>query len=72
MLRKALQHRGDISAAVLKHKYSLPPNVFVGPCPTMKVEAPDDIEKKLRQVGYSDDAVKEILEWYKKNNDRKT
>ena len=39
---------------------------------SLKVEAPDDIEKKLRQVGYSDDAVRQILKWYKKNNDRKT
>jgi len=38
----------------------------------LKVEAPDDLEKKLRQVGYSGGAVKEILKWYKKNNDRKT
>jgi hypothetical protein len=40
--------------------------------PSLKVEAPDDLEKKLKQVGYSDDAAKEILKWYKKNNDRKT
>ena len=61
-----------MSAAVLKHKYSLPPKVFIGRCSSLKVEAPDDIEKKLRQVGYSDDAVRQILKWYKKNNDRKT
>jgi len=40
--------------------------------PGLKVEAPDDIEKKLREVGYSDGAVAEILKWYKKNNNRKT
>ena len=40
--------------------------------PSLKVEAPDDLEKKLREVGYSEGAVEEILKWYKKNNDRKT
>jgi len=38
----------------------------------LKVEASDDLEKRLREVGYSDGAVKEILKWYKNNNDRKT
>ena len=38
----------------------------------MKVEAPDDLERKLRGVGYSDGAVREILKWYKNNHDRKT
>lgn len=39
----------------------------------MKVETPDDLEKKLREVGYSNGAAKEILKWYKQNNtDRKT
>ena len=38
----------------------------------MKVETPDDLEKKLRGVGYSDGAVKEILKWYKKNIDNET
>ena len=38
----------------------------------MKVEAPDDLEKKLRETGYSESAVEEILKWYKKNNDKKT
>jgi predicted Ser/Thr protein kinase len=38
----------------------------------LKVEAPDDLEKRLREEGYSDGAVKEILKWYAKNNDRKT
>jgi hypothetical protein len=41
-------------------------------CPSLKVETPDDLEKKLRAVGYSDGAVEEILKWYKKKNDRKT
>ena len=40
--------------------------------PSLKVEAPDDLEKQLREVGYSNGAVEEILKWYKKNNDRKT
>jgi len=39
--------------------------------PSLKVEAPDDLGKKLREAGYSDGAVEEILKWYKKNNDRK-
>ena len=48
------------------------PTSFEGWCLGLKVEAPDDIEKKLRGVGYSDSAVREILKWYKKNNDSKT
>jgi hypothetical protein len=45
----------------------------MGWCPSLKVEIPDDIEERLREVGYSDGAVKEILKWYKQNNtDRKT
>jgi hypothetical protein len=38
----------------------------------LKTEPPEDLERKLRDVGYSEDAVKEIIKWYKKNNDRKT
>jgi len=34
----------------------------------MKVETLNDLEKKLRETGYSDSAVKEILKWYKQNN----
>ena len=62
----------DISAAVLKDKYALLPNLFVGWRPSLKAEASDDLEKRLREVGYSDGAVKEILKWYKNNYDRKT
>jgi uncharacterized protein Smg (DUF494 family) len=40
--------------------------------PGVNVEAPDDIEKKLREIGYSKPAVEEILKWYKKNVDKKT
>jgi predicted Ser/Thr protein kinase len=39
---------------------------------SLKVEAPDDLQKKLRENGYSESAVDEILKWYKKNNDKKT
>jgi hypothetical protein len=39
----------------------------------LKVETPDYLEKRLREVGYSDGAVREILKWYKQNNnDRET
>lgn len=39
----------------------------------MKVETPDDLRRMLREVGYSDSVVKEILKWYNQNNtDRKT
>gem|GEM_PF-1259672 len=40
----------------------------VGWCPGLKAETLDDLEKKLRETGYSDSAVKEILKWYKQNN----
>ena len=36
---------------------------------SLKVETPaDELARKLRQVGYSDSAVEEILKWYKQNN----
>jgi hypothetical protein len=39
----------------------------------LKVETPDDLRRMLREVGYSDSVVKEILKWYNQNNtDRKT
>jgi len=38
----------------------------------LKGEPSEDLERKLRDVGYSEDVVREILKWYKKNNDRKT
>jgi hypothetical protein len=38
----------------------------------LKVETPDDLEKRLRGVGHSHRAVKEIMRWYKQNDsDRK-
>ena len=40
--------------------------------PKLNVEAPDEIEKKLKEAGYSESAVEEILKWYKKNNNKKT
>jgi len=40
---------------------------------SLTVETPDELARKLRQVGYSDNAVEEILKWYKQNNtERKT
>jgi len=39
----------------------------------LKVETRDDIARMLRDVGYSEGAVKEILKWYEKGNvDSKT
>ena len=41
--------------------------------PGLNVETPNDLERRLREAGYSGCAVKEILKWYKQNNtDRKT
>jgi hypothetical protein len=34
----------------------------------LKVETLNDLERKLREVGYSDSAVKEIVKWYKQNS----
>jgi uncharacterized membrane-anchored protein len=28
----------------------------------------EDLKKMLRDIGYSDDAIKEILKWYSVNN----
>jgi len=36
--------------------------------PSLKIETSDDLEKKLREVGYSDGAATEILKWYRQNN----
>ena len=30
----------------------------------MDVESADDLRRRLREIGYSDAAVKEILKWY--------
>jgi hypothetical protein len=30
----------------------------------LDVESTDDLRRRLREVGYSDGAVKEILKWY--------
>jgi hypothetical protein len=30
----------------------------------LDVESADDLRRRLREVGYSDGAVKEILKWY--------
>ena len=35
------------------------------------VESVDDLRRRLREVGYSDDAVKEILKWYKRDSSDK-
>jgi hypothetical protein len=42
--------------------------LFVGWCPGLKVETLNDLEKKLRETGYSDSAVKEILKWYEQRH----
>ena len=34
----------------------------------MNGEDADDVEKTLRDAGYSDSAVNEILKWYRRNN----
>jgi hypothetical protein len=31
---------------------------------SLDVESADDLRRRLREIGYSDDAVKEILKWY--------
>jgi hypothetical protein len=36
--------------------------------PSLKVETSTGLEKRLREVGYSDGAITEILKWYKQNN----
>jgi predicted Ser/Thr protein kinase len=39
----------------------------------LNAETVNDVERMLKEVGYSGSAVKEILKWYKLNNiDRKT
>jgi hypothetical protein len=47
--------------------------VFLDGVSGLNVETLDDLGRRLRGVGYSDSAVKEILKWYKQNDiDRKT
>jgi hypothetical protein len=43
------------------------PKVFLDGVSGLNVETLDDIERRLREAGYSDSAVKEILKWYKQN-----
>jgi len=38
---------------------------------SLDVESLDDLRRRLREVGYSADAVKEILKWYKRNSSDK-
>jgi len=35
----------------------------------LDVESVEDLEKMLREIGCSDRVVREILKWYKENND---
>ena len=37
----------------------------------LDVESLDDLKKTLKETGYSDKAVSEILKWYKDNNSNK-
>jgi predicted Ser/Thr protein kinase len=38
---------------------------------SLKVPVHDEFERKLKEAGYSDEAVTEILKWYKnEKNDR--
>jgi hypothetical protein len=38
--------------------------MFVLGVACLDVESADDLRRRLRKVGYSDGAVKEILKWY--------
>ena len=38
--------------------------MFVLGVACLDVESADDLRRRLREVGYSDGAVKEILKWY--------
>ena len=37
----------------------------------MDVESADNLRKRLREIGYSDGAVKQILKWYKQGSSDK-
>ena len=41
--------------------------VFLVGVPLLNVETLDNLERRLREAGYSDSAVKEIIKWYKQN-----
>jgi SOS response regulatory protein OraA/RecX len=34
----------------------------------LDVESVEDLKRKLREMGYSERAVEEILKWYRQNN----
>jgi len=49
------------------------PKLFLDGVSGLNVENLNELGRRLREVGYSDSAVKEILKWYKQNGiDRKT
>ena len=49
------------------------PKFLLDKCSSLNVETLDDLERVLREAGYSDSAVKEILRWYRLNStDRRT
>jgi hypothetical protein len=37
----------------------------------LDVESVDDLRRRLREIGYSDGAVEEILKWYKQGSSDK-
>jgi hypothetical protein len=37
----------------------------------LDIESLDDLKRTLKETGYSDKAVSEILKWYKDNNSNK-
>jgi len=34
----------------------------------LDVESAEDLKTMLKEIGYSEKAIKEILKWYKRNN----
>jgi hypothetical protein len=38
---------------------------------SLDVESIDDLRRRLREVGHYDDAIKEILKWYKRDSSGK-
>jgi hypothetical protein len=37
----------------------------------LKIDAPDNVEKALKETGYSDEVIKEILKCYRMNTEKK-
>jgi hypothetical protein len=57
-----------MSDQALRDKYGFAPNICCLRCLGLGAESIDDLARMLRDIGYSPEAVEQILKWYKNSN----